>query len=46
MNYAERIFEVIRSFAIDPYADDIEKMKGEDAVWRKEGRIVSRFLRG
>lgn len=35
MNYAERIFEVIRSFAIDPYAGDIEKMKGEDSVWRR-----------
>lgn len=31
-NYAERIFEVIRSFAINPYAGDIEKMKGEDSV--------------
>ncbi|MBI4599491.1 type II toxin-antitoxin system RelE/ParE family toxin [Candidatus Uhrbacteria bacterium] len=33
--YAERIFEVIRSFAINPYAGDIEKMKGEDALWRR-----------
>jgi mRNA-degrading endonuclease RelE of RelBE toxin-antitoxin system len=33
--YSERIFEIIRSFAINPYAGDIEKMKGEDSVWRR-----------
>lgn len=31
----ERIFEVIKSLAVDPFAGDIEKMKGEENTWRR-----------
>lgn len=33
--YAERIIETIESLAFDPYAGDIQKIKGEENVWRR-----------
>lgn len=34
-NYADKIISVIESFVYDPYAGDIEKIKGESRVWRR-----------
>ena len=34
-DYAERLREVIRSLANDPYFGDIQKMKGEGNAWRR-----------
>lgn len=31
----ERIFALLQAFTANPYAGDIEKMKGEDNVWRR-----------
>jgi len=31
----ERIDRVLREFCSDPYTGDIEKMKGEENVWRR-----------
>ena len=33
--YAEAIFAVIQLLPLDPYFGDIEKMKGEENVWRR-----------
>ncbi|MSR85338.1 type II toxin-antitoxin system RelE/ParE family toxin [Candidatus Uhrbacteria bacterium] len=32
---AGRLFDVLQSFALDPFAGDLEKMKGESNVWRR-----------
>jgi mRNA interferase RelE/StbE len=32
---AERLFVVMAGLATDPYAGDIEKMAGEENVWRR-----------
>lgn len=32
---AERLLVVIKELVINPYAGDIEKMKGEGDVWRR-----------
>ena len=34
-NDRERITTVIESFVFDPYAGDIEKMKGDTDTWRR-----------
>ena len=34
-NYAERISNVISALAVNPYDGDIEKMEGEQDVWRR-----------
>jgi len=34
-DYADKIIGVIESFALDPYAGDIQKIKGERYVWRR-----------
>ena len=42
-DYTTRILQAIQRLPSDPYAGDIQKMKGEDKVWRR--RIGSyRFL--
>lgn len=33
--YARRIVDVIERLPVDPYAGDIQKMKGEKNVWRR-----------
>ncbi len=33
--YAERILLAIRNKKVNPYTDDIQKMKGEKDVWRQ-----------
>ncbi len=32
---ADRIFRVIQDLSINPYAGDIERMRGEADVWRR-----------
>ena len=34
-DYADKIIGVIESLAFDPYAGDIQKIKGEAFVWRR-----------
>ena len=34
-NDAKRIVSAIESLSINPYAGDIQKMKGEENVWRR-----------
>lgn len=34
-DYAAAIFDAINLLPTDPFAGDIEKMKGEDNVWRR-----------
>lgn len=31
----ERILQIFESFSFNPFAGDIEKMKGEENVWRR-----------
>ncbi len=33
--YAEAIFEVIRLMPVSPFFGDIQRMKGEENVWRR-----------
>lgn len=33
--YAEKILEAIKLLPVNPYFGDIQKMKGEDNVWRR-----------
>ena len=34
-NYADKIIGVIESLKYDPYVGDIQKIKGEERVWRR-----------
>ena len=34
-NYAERIFLIIKELPLDPFLGDIQKIKGEENVWRR-----------
>ena len=34
-NYAERISNVVGALVVNPYGGDIEKMEGEQDVWRR-----------
>lgn len=34
-HYAKTILGIIRFLSLDPYSGDVQKMKGEDNVWRR-----------
>lgn len=40
---ANRLFSVMRSLAVNPYAGDIEKMEGEEDVWRRRVGVYRVF---
>lgn len=42
---AERILEVIDKLSVDPYAGDIEKLKGEENKWRRRVGAYRMFYR-
>ncbi|MBI3495503.1 type II toxin-antitoxin system RelE/ParE family toxin [Candidatus Berkelbacteria bacterium] len=35
LNYSKRILGVIEGLPLDPYTGDIEKMEGQDEIWRR-----------
>lgn len=36
--YTEKIIEVIEFLALDPYIGDIQKIKGEENIWRRTSK--------
>lgn len=34
-SYARKIIEAIKNFASDPYIGDMQKIKGEEFLWRR-----------